>query len=76
MKQMNGKEVLMDRISCRFERLSNFSIALAFVAFGVLFILLGISVLPIFGFIIAVPALGAALMFFKAHRSEECSIGG
>lgn len=65
----------MDRISCRFERVSNFSIALAFVALGVLFILLGITVLPLIGFVLAVPALGAAFMFFKAHRSEECSIG-
>ena len=66
----------MDRISCRFERLSNFSIGLALLAFGCLFILLGVTVLPLFGFIIAVPALGAAIMFLKAERSPECSIGG
>jgi len=76
MRRLYGKEVFMDRLSCRFERVSNFSIALAFAAFGVLFILLGITVLPIIGLVIAVPALGAAFMFFKAHRSQECSIGG
>ena len=65
---------MLDKISCQFERLSNFSIGLAFLFLGFVFIVFGLTLLPFFGFLLAVPAFIAGIMFLKAHRSPECAI--
>jgi len=68
--------MMLDRISCRFEILSNFSIGLAFLFFGFVFIVFGLTILPFFGFLLSVPAFIAGILFLKAHRSPECIING
>jgi hypothetical protein len=34
----------------------------------------GITVLPLFGFLLAVPALLASIYFFSAHLNKSCEI--
>ena len=65
---------MLDRISCRFEKLSNFSIGLAFLFLGFVFIVFGLTILPFFGFLISLPVVTIGILFFKAHRSPECAI--
>ena len=65
---------MLDKISCRFEKLSNFSIGLAFILFGFVFIVFGLTILPFFGFLLSVPAFVVGFLFLKAHRSAECAI--
>ena len=67
---------MLDRISCRFEKISNLSIGLAFLFFGFVFIVFGFTILPFFGFLLSVPAFVAGILFLKAHRSPECAIKG
>ncbi len=59
---------------CLFERFSKLGLGLFFLltAFG--FMLSGITVLPIFGFIFAVPLLFVSFYFFRAHLSKDCQI--
>ena len=68
--------MMLDKISCRFEKLSNFTIGLAFLFFGFVFIVFGLTILPFFGILLSVPAFIAGILFLKAHRSLECAVDG
>ncbi|MEE8398185.1 MAG: hypothetical protein V3S89_04205 [Desulfobacterales bacterium] len=59
---------------CIIERFSKMGLGLFFLfaAFG--FILSGMTVLPIFGFFVALPLLFISCYFFRAHLNENCSI--
>ncbi|RJQ63410.1 MAG: hypothetical protein C4530_03420 [Desulfobacteraceae bacterium] len=64
----------MDRTSCRFERLSNLSIGMVLLAICFGFLVIGVTLLPVFGIIFAIPFLSASFLFFMARRSPECFI--
>jgi len=51
---------------------SNSDFSRGLTAFG--FMLSGITVLPIFGFIFAVPLLMVSFYFFSAHLKKDCQI--
>lgn len=59
---------------CLFERVSKIGFGFFFLlaAFG--FMLSGITVLPIVGFIFAVPLLMLSFYFFRAHLKKDCQI--
>ena len=65
---------MLDKISCRFEKLSNLSIGLAFLFFGFVFVVFGLTILPFVGLLLSVPAFIAGVLFIKAHQSPECAI--
>ena len=64
----------MMKNNCLLERFSKIGFGLFFLltAFG--FILSGMTVLPIFGFIFAVPLLMVSFYFFSAHLKKDCQI--
>ena len=64
----------MMKNNCIFERFSKIGFGLFFLltAFG--FILSGMTVLPILGFIFAVPLLMVSFYFFSAHLKKDCQI--
>jgi hypothetical protein len=64
----------MASITCFFERISKISIGLTLLLFGLGLIVIGLTVLPIFGLILAVPVLGASAYFIRAHLNKECQI--
>ena len=68
--------MMLDKLSCRFEKLSNLSIGLAFLFLGFVFIVFGFTIIPFFGFLLSVPVLIVGILFIKAHRSPECAIKG
>jgi hypothetical protein len=59
---------------CLFERFSKIGFGLFFLlsAFG--FMLSGITVLPIVGFIFALPLLMVSFYFFRVHLKKDCQI--
>ena len=59
---------------CLLERFSKLSLGLFFLLISIGFILSGITVLPIFGFIFAVPLLIVSIYFFRAHLNKDCQI--
>ena len=59
---------------CIVERISKAGIGLFFLLIAAGFLLSGITVLPFFGFLLAVPALIASIYFFAAHLNKSCEI--
>ena len=59
---------------CIVERISKAGLGLFFLLVTAGFMLSGITVLPLFGFLLAVPALLASIYFFSAHLNKGCEI--
>ena len=59
---------------CIVERISKAGMGLFFLFVTAGFILSGITVLPLFGFLLAVPTLLASIYFFSAHLNKSCEI--
>ncbi|MFP4350334.1 MAG: hypothetical protein ACOCW9_03305 [Thermodesulfobacteriota bacterium] len=64
----------MVNMDCIYEKGYHFFIGLVFALIGFAFLGLGITVLPVVGFFIALPILGLSVFFFRNPRSEECFI--
>ena len=64
----------MNKNECRLERVSNVTIGLIFSGVGLLFSLIGITVLPVIGLMIAVPVFVIAGIFLASPRSKACAI--
>jgi hypothetical protein len=60
--------------SCFMERFSKIGLGFLFLLISFAFAVSGVTVLPIFGFIVAVPLLGVSVYFFRAHLNRECQI--
>ena len=59
---------------CLPERTSKLMLAVLLLLGGVGFVLIGITVLPILGFIFALPLLAFAVYFYRAHLNERCRL--
>jgi uncharacterized membrane protein len=64
----------MNRIGCYFERLSNFTVGIILLIFGLGMTLIGFTVIPIIGLLVAVPVFALALAFLMAPRSKTCAL--
>lgn len=60
--------------ACLFERFSKIGLGILFLLISFGFILSGVTVLPIFGFMIALPFFLLSLFFFRAHINKACQI--
>jgi len=59
---------------CLFERVLKVALGLFFLFMSSGFMLSGITVLPVLGFLIAIPLVFFSLYFFRAHLNETCHI--
>ena len=59
---------------CLIERFSKLGLGSFFLLTAVGFMMSGITVFPIFGFILAVPLLIVSFYFFRAHLNKDCQI--
>ena len=59
---------------CIVERISKTGLGVFFLFVTAGFMLSGITVLPLFGFLLAVPALLASIYFFSSHLNKSCEI--
>ena len=64
----------MNKNECRLERISNVSIGFILFGVGLFFTIIGITVLPVIGLMIAVPVFVIAGIFLFSPRSKACSI--
>ena len=64
----------MNRLSCHFERISDFGVGLILLIFGSIFTLIGFTVVPVIGLIVAIPMLVLAVSFLGAKKSKECAL--
>ena len=64
----------MNRISCYFERFSNFAVGLFLLFLGLALTIVSFTIIPVFGLIIAIPVLLLAIALLGAKRSKECAL--
>jgi hypothetical protein len=64
----------MSEINCFFERLSKLGIGITLLVFGLGLVVIGLTIVPVFGLILAAPVLLASGYFIKAHLNRECQI--
>lgn len=58
--------------NCRFERISNVTIGFFLLLIAAGFFVISVTVLPVFGLIVALPVLLLSGLFLRAKRSPEC----
>jgi hypothetical protein len=76
-KQYISKKIrgaAMNRLSCYFERISDFTIGLFLLFLGLALTLISFTIVPIIGLFIAIPVLVLAIAFLGAKRSRECAL--
>jgi len=63
----------MNRISCYFERISDFAVGLFLLFLGLALTIVSFTIIPVLGLFIAIPVLVLAVAFLGAKRSNECA---
>ena len=65
-----------DKSFCLTERLSKTAISLILLLMALVSVALGVTILPLFGFIIALPLAFFSWFFFRSHLNDQCEISG
>jgi uncharacterized membrane protein len=65
---------MMNRISCYFERFSDFAVGLFLLFVGLALTAISFTIIPVIGLFIAIPVLILAIAFLGAKRSKECAL--
>ena len=66
----------MNALSCFGEKTTSAIVGFILVGIGIVFISLGLTILPIFGFIVAVPAFAASYPLLRSAFKEACEYYG
>ncbi len=64
----------MKRIDCLFERVSSVGVAVALLFMAMGLSVIGITVLPVIGLVLALPVFVAAGFFLFSPSSKECAL--
>jgi hypothetical protein len=64
----------MNRISCYFEKVSDFAVGLFLLFLGLILTVISFTVIPVIGLVIAIPVLFLAVSFLGAKKSKECAL--
>ncbi len=64
----------MKPLDCRLERVSNAMIGLILLFIGLVFTILGLTVIPIIGLLFAAAAFVLGFIFVLAPRSKACAL--
>ena len=64
----------MKSLDCKLERVSNAMVGAILLFIGMIFVVLGITVIPIVGLFIALAAFVLGVVFILAPRSKACAL--
>ena len=64
----------MKTLDCQLERVSNAMVGAVLLFIGFIFTLLGLTVIPVIGLLIAVPLGILGVVFVLAPRSKACAL--
>ena len=64
----------MKTLDCKLERLSNTMVGAILFFFGLIFALLGLTIIPVIGLLIAIPVIIMGTIFILAPRNRTCSL--
>jgi len=62
----------MENTRCRFQRVSDVVVGTVLLTLGLGFVAIGLTVLPVAGFVLAAPILAVSVKFFSLPRDREC----
>ncbi len=65
----------MNIINCFPQTISKLFLAVVLSVFAVGFIMTGFTVLPIIGFVVAIPFAVISIYLIRAHLNKQCEIG-
>jgi hypothetical protein len=72
MNWMRG--IQMKSLDCKLERVSNTMIGAVLFFIGLVFVLLGLTIIPVIGLLIALPVIIMGTIFIFAPRSKACTL--
>ncbi len=64
----------MKSLDCKLERVSNTMVGGILIFIGLIFSLAGLTVIPLIGFLIAIPVFVMGGIFVLAPRSKACAL--
>lgn len=64
----------MNSNNCISQHISKFALGSILLLAALGLVVIGITLLPIIGFVLAVPVAGLALYFFKTHLNDQCEM--
>ena len=70
----NFKEATMKSSNCVSQRMSKYFIGFLMLGAAMGLLVIGITILPIFGFVMAVPVAALAIIIFRLHLNDQCEI--
>ncbi len=64
----------MKAIECVPQKISKLMLGSLLLAAAIALIIIGVTLLPIFGFVLAVPVVAMAIYVFRLHLNDRCEI--
>ncbi|MDD9301668.1 MAG: hypothetical protein HUK40_04690 [Desulfobacter sp.] len=64
----------MSKNQCIPQQISKFGLGIIMLGAAMGLVIIGLTLLPIFGFIAAIPVAGLGIYFFRVHLNDECEI--
>ena len=64
----------MKTMECVPQRISKFMLGIILLMAAAGLIIIGITLLPVFGFIMALPVIALAIYIFRLHLNDQCEI--
>lgn len=64
----------MKTIGCVPQKISKLMLGSLLLLAALALIIIGITLLPVFGFILALPVIALAIYIFKLHLNDQCEI--
>jgi|SaaInlLV_10m_DNA_2_1039722.scaffolds.fasta_scaffold96553_1 hypothetical protein len=68
------KEIAMKTIECVPQKISKLMLGSLMLAAAIGLIIIGITLLPVFGIVLAIPVIGMAIYVFRLHLNDQCEI--
>jgi len=62
----------MNALTCFGEKTTSFIVGILLIVIGIVFVVAGLTVLPVIGFIIAVPAFAGSYPLLRSAIKEAC----
>lgn len=60
--------------NCTSQTISKYLLGLIFLGLSVVFVILGFTLFPIFGLLLAIPVAGLAIYIFQTRLNDQCEL--
>jgi len=64
----------MKTTECVPQKISKLMLGLIMVGFAAALIIIGVTLMPVFGFLLALPVIALAIYIFRLHLNDQCEI--